>query len=175
MKAVHRWVTGVLCRCWLWKRRSKSWIPALGREIQKWAHRPAFFCLEAQVNHNSWWPSIICRLYFKFNKDSLCCSGEASHQINAFLSFFQQLTHSMQRSHCQTLSLCLCLSIRKPILQLLPWRSLWFVKRWSISPNPSCLWEYPSWSKSRRNPNQESSPFWTHWPMKSGCALSLPI
>lgn len=63
---------------------------------------------------------------------------------------------------------------RKPTLQWLLWPSLWYERRWSTSPNPSCLWESLSWSRSLRNPNQVSSLSWIHWLTRSGCVLFLP-
>ena len=50
------------------------------------------------------------------------------------------------------------------------WPLRWWERRWSTSPSHSCLWESPSWSRSRRSRSQASSLSWTRWPTRSGCA-----
>ena len=68
-------------------------------------------------------------------------------------------------------SLSLC---RRQTWQSPRWPSLWCESRWSISRNPSCLSESPSWSRNQPSPNRASSPSSTRWPTRSGCALSSP-
>ncbi len=54
------------------------------------------------------------------------------------------------------------------------WLLLWSGRRSLTSQNPSWVWASPSWSRSPRSPNRVSSPSWTRWPTRSGCALCSP-
>lgn len=68
----------------------------------------------------------------------------------------------------------LCPFLRKQTWLWLLWPSPWFVKKSSTSPNPSCPWVSPLWSRNLPNPNPACFHSWTRWLTRSGCALCLP-